>query len=201
VTDQRLRALERDAAHGDLQAQARLLLERVRVGDLTEERLRLAAYLGDEPARECVRFDVGHVSSSIEDLLNGVRLRDENLLPTVMIGVARTALDDPQKFSADTLEDCERVLTVTEAALREARPERLWEAARLADQVYNGPMVQPDFAARTLATAPAFLADGRIGAEPMCSFVSSAASFLGVSAERVRDGLLLRLLAPRGSAP
>ncbi|MCW8139327.1 MAG: hypothetical protein KIT58_10540 [Planctomycetota bacterium] len=51
MTDQRLRALERDALHGDVEAQARLLLERVRVGDLTEERLRLAAYLGDERAR------------------------------------------------------------------------------------------------------------------------------------------------------
>lgn len=50
MTDQRLRDLERDAAHGDLQAQVRLPLERVRVGDLTEERLRLAAYLGDEVA-------------------------------------------------------------------------------------------------------------------------------------------------------
>lgn len=50
VTDQRLRHFERDAAHGDLQAQARLLLERVRIGDLTEERLRLAAHLGDEAA-------------------------------------------------------------------------------------------------------------------------------------------------------
>lgn len=51
MTDQRLRDLKRDAARGDLQAQALLLLERVRVGDLAEERLRLAAYLGDEAAR------------------------------------------------------------------------------------------------------------------------------------------------------
>lgn len=50
VTDQRLRDLERDAGKGDLEARARLLQERVRVGDLTEERLRLAAYLGDEVA-------------------------------------------------------------------------------------------------------------------------------------------------------
>jgi hypothetical protein len=54
MTDQRLRDLEREAARGDLQAQARLLLERVRVGDLTEEKLRLAAYLGDEAAKLAV---------------------------------------------------------------------------------------------------------------------------------------------------
>ncbi len=51
MADQRLRDLERDATHGDLQARARLLRERLRVGDLAEERLRLAAYLGDEAAR------------------------------------------------------------------------------------------------------------------------------------------------------
>jgi hypothetical protein len=57
VTDQRLRDLERDAARGDLHAQARLLLERVRVGDLTDERLRLAAYLGDEVACVALEYD------------------------------------------------------------------------------------------------------------------------------------------------
>lgn len=51
MTDQRLRDLERDAARGDLHAQARLLLERVRVGDLAEDQLLLAAYLGDAPAQ------------------------------------------------------------------------------------------------------------------------------------------------------
>lgn len=57
MTDQRLRDLERDAAHGDLQARARLLLERVRVGELTEDKLRLAAHLGDEAA--CAALGTG----------------------------------------------------------------------------------------------------------------------------------------------
>lgn len=58
MTDARLRSLARDAAQGDPHAHTRLLLERVRVGDLSEERLRLAAYLGDEAASAVVGPDV-----------------------------------------------------------------------------------------------------------------------------------------------
>lgn len=46
MADRRLRELERASAEGDLDAGARLLLERVRIGDLAPGRLRLAAYLG-----------------------------------------------------------------------------------------------------------------------------------------------------------
>lgn len=49
--DARLRSLERSAASGDLDSQARSLLERVRAGTLTRERLELAAYCGDAAAR------------------------------------------------------------------------------------------------------------------------------------------------------
>jgi hypothetical protein len=51
VTDARLRARERAASTGDVHDQARLLLERVRSGRLSRERLELAAYCGDGPAR------------------------------------------------------------------------------------------------------------------------------------------------------
>lgn len=51
--DERLRSLERQAEH-DPDAAARLLLERVRRGDLDEARLTLAAYLEHEPARRAV---------------------------------------------------------------------------------------------------------------------------------------------------
>jgi hypothetical protein len=49
--DHRLRDLARAASQGDLQAEARLLLERVRRGELDEDRLRVAALLGDPAAR------------------------------------------------------------------------------------------------------------------------------------------------------
>lgn len=54
MADERQRELERKASAGDVEAEAKLLLERVRSGDLTEERLKLAAYLGHEPAAVAV---------------------------------------------------------------------------------------------------------------------------------------------------
>ncbi len=49
--DERVRRLERGAAQGDLAARAGLLRERLRAGALAEERVRLAALLGDPAAR------------------------------------------------------------------------------------------------------------------------------------------------------
>lgn len=49
--DHTLRSLARRADSGDLDSQARSLLERVRAGTLTRERLELAAYCGHEGAR------------------------------------------------------------------------------------------------------------------------------------------------------
>jgi hypothetical protein len=48
--DDRLRRLTREVATGDAGARARLLAERLRAGDLGEDRLRLAAHLGDPAA-------------------------------------------------------------------------------------------------------------------------------------------------------
>ena len=50
MADERQRELQRQAASGDVEAGAKLLLERVRSGEPTEERLRLAAYLSLEAA-------------------------------------------------------------------------------------------------------------------------------------------------------
>lgn len=51
MVDARLRRLERAASQGDVQARVQVLCERLRTGDLDEERVRLAAYLGDPAAR------------------------------------------------------------------------------------------------------------------------------------------------------
>ncbi len=51
MSDATLRRLSRQAATGDVEAQARQLLERVRSGSLTRERLELAAWGGHEAAR------------------------------------------------------------------------------------------------------------------------------------------------------
>lgn len=49
--DQRLADLRRRVALAEPGARAQLLAERLRIGDLTRERLELAAYVGDEDAR------------------------------------------------------------------------------------------------------------------------------------------------------
>lgn len=51
MADLRQRTLARAAAAGDVEAQARELLERVRAGTLTRERLELAAYCGETVCR------------------------------------------------------------------------------------------------------------------------------------------------------
>lgn len=53
MADARLRSLERDATN-DPAAETRLLRERLRAGTLTEQDLRLAAYLGHAPAAEAI---------------------------------------------------------------------------------------------------------------------------------------------------
>lgn len=54
MSDARLRELERQAATGDEDARARLLLERERLGHFTRERLALAAHAGDPAARRAL---------------------------------------------------------------------------------------------------------------------------------------------------
>lgn len=56
--DERLRRLSRDAAQGDNEAKAKLLKERVRIGETTQERLTLAALLGNEAARRSLADEI-----------------------------------------------------------------------------------------------------------------------------------------------
>ncbi len=58
MSDEKLRELERRFKEtGSVEDEAAWLVERVRVGDLTQERLELAAYLGHEPARRLFEKD------------------------------------------------------------------------------------------------------------------------------------------------
>ena len=54
MTEQRLQRLRRAWDEGDLETQARLLRERMRSGELSEERVALAAYLGHEASSSLV---------------------------------------------------------------------------------------------------------------------------------------------------
>lgn len=90
MTDRQLRQLEREAASGDVEAKAKLLLGRVRIGDLTEERLRLAAHLGDEASWDAL---AGNVSGA-EDLEEWVwALHEFGAIPLVrgLLAAARQA--------------------------------------------------------------------------------------------------------------
>ena len=70
VADEQQRELERQAASGDVEAEARLLLERVRSGDLAEDRLRLAAYLG-HPGAGCACHVVRCLATDLEKPADG----------------------------------------------------------------------------------------------------------------------------------
>lgn len=59
MTDARMRALARSAEQGDPGARRQLLLERLRAGQVTEDRLRLAAFLGDPAAADAAGAATG----------------------------------------------------------------------------------------------------------------------------------------------
>lgn len=124
MTDERLRGLARGAETGDVNARARLLSERVRLGELSERRIAVAAYLGDAGARlalsgrapqvmpiepEGVDLRFWRSSGAAQgpptleffdaDRLAGTwvaawRALDSLLLPAALVALARSALPD-----------------------------------------------------------------------------------------------------------
>jgi hypothetical protein len=74
MSDQKLRDLERRFKEtGSPDDEAAWLLERVRVGDLTRERLELAAYCGHEGARRAVGIDTVPHPENLKDWHEGLR--------------------------------------------------------------------------------------------------------------------------------
>ena len=74
MSDQKLRELERKWKEtGSVEDEAAYLRERVRVGDLTQERLELAAYCGQEAARFAT--DCPDAADSIGDMVQTARDR------------------------------------------------------------------------------------------------------------------------------
>lgn len=71
MSDRDLRALERAAASGDAEAEARLLVGRLRAGELPEGWLEAAARLGHEPARRALGRRVPFL---IQDRVDELRL-------------------------------------------------------------------------------------------------------------------------------
>lgn len=75
MTDARRRDAERGADRGDDVAAAQLLVERLRAGELTRERLRLAAYLDHGPARQALGEEV-----AVDDWVRAVSPADRRAL-------------------------------------------------------------------------------------------------------------------------
>ncbi|MCW8137500.1 MAG: hypothetical protein KIT58_01180 [Planctomycetota bacterium] len=90
MSDTRLRELERRWKEtGSPDDEAAYLQERVRVGDLTQERLELAAYCGHEGARRLV--DVSH-PTDIRDFVAGLARFGNDLLLSTLVVLARECL-------------------------------------------------------------------------------------------------------------
>ncbi len=70
--DDRVRGFERAAGHGGVEAQARLLWERVRRGELERERLRLAAHVGDPAARMALAADAPPLPADLRACVRGL---------------------------------------------------------------------------------------------------------------------------------
>jgi hypothetical protein len=222
VTDQRLRDLERDAAHGGLQAGARLLLERVRVGDLTEERLRLAAYLGHEAARGCVPVEANLEPGPWLQALCGLSREIAVRVALVASRWAWRVYEASEEFAADsvTTTEARHGIEIAEAWLltREAQEYRFqimagaWlpppvvravagatsNLARTVDPGWHDREPPEVWAARAVQ-ALLGAAAGRFKTEPIRSSFEGIASFAEVTA-LLAEELIPWALASRGSS-
>lgn len=83
--DARLRNLERAALRGDVDAQTALLVARVRAGTISEDRVRLAAYLGDDIASEARGFLGFKTSKYPRRWLRGIAKHGEDVSARVVL--------------------------------------------------------------------------------------------------------------------
>lgn len=91
MSDARLRELERRWKEtGSPDDEAAYLLERVRVGDLTRERLELAAYCGHEGARRSIGMQV--LPRSLDDMLSRSLTVDKEASVRLCVAVAEPLL-------------------------------------------------------------------------------------------------------------
>lgn len=119
--DVRLRAFDRAAASDDLQALARRLVERVRAGALTQDRLDLAAYLHD-PAASLVAPHVHAPTDVVEWLATLGEVRGLPLVLWIMVGVL---MDRVEAGASSVPEDHARDLAASvHAWVLDPTPER-----------------------------------------------------------------------------
>jgi hypothetical protein len=101
VSDARLRELERRWKEtGSVDDEAAYLLERVRVGDLTRERLELAAYCGHEGA---TRAKVGEAACEVEGLFAALATSQLDLNIIAVAAAAEQRLPEWSSLSPNDL--------------------------------------------------------------------------------------------------
>lgn len=94
MSDQRLRALERKYREsGTVEDEAAYLRERVRVGDLTLERLELAAYCGHEGARRAAQSRE-QPATRARDILSAMEIHGREAVVCLAAAAARVALEE-----------------------------------------------------------------------------------------------------------
>ena len=122
MSDERLRDLERLAAQGDPEAQAKLLLERVRIKDLDREMLRLAAVLEHSPAltalrslqQQCPRQDPHLINQWVDEILAPF---GHTVIRRATIAIARLVLPICEGYAPDydwarmAIVSCEQYIT------------------------------------------------------------------------------------------
>lgn len=92
--DRDRRSLEREASQGDAHAASRLLLLRVRCGDLDREQLSLASLLGDPIAREAHEQACGQAwnAAPLTGWARQIAMRGQMLTARVALAAAREAI-------------------------------------------------------------------------------------------------------------
>jgi hypothetical protein len=212
VADERLRRLERQAAAGDPEAAARLLLERLRLAEVTVEGARLAAYLA-EPA--AARAFPGVQPGDVSDLrawLLGLRPWGKETLVRAALAAAHAVL--PRFEERLTHERRPRqALEAAEAWLEEATEARRVMAnlaADLADDAAREASIDPEadddsafaaYACRDAArTAAALALEPARSGEELLATVDQAGAVL-FEDDSVQQAIRAALLAWALAAP
>lgn len=107
LVDERLQDLRRRVAQGEPGARVALLAERLRTGDLTRERLELAAFVGDEDARRALP------AAPVLDAAQWDLLRPFGLEAVVRSAIAAgwlAATSDGRRGATDLLNGVQRTL-------------------------------------------------------------------------------------------
>lgn len=157
--DERLRRLEREAARGDGQAAAQLLVERLRRGELTRRELELRAYLGDAAAAGALGPEAPSGGDDLRLWVDGLAQWDPWLSVRAALIAARVALPRFEQARPDDPRPG-RALAGAEAYLRardERARQRVFAAAAAAFEAREDVGAGPAHWAASAATAAAEL--------------------------------------------